>query len=222
MASTYLQLVNEVLRDMNEVELTTATFASSRGVQTTVKDYVNRAIADIINSDLNWPFTHAKGSVDVIAGKALYSHASIATTLKYVDYDNMFLQPKNYITNGTYEVDGSSSIAGWTTVGGTPAASTKKRLVSVTQSKTKGASAGLILARAFLGSKQPLNLQAVSTPPPSIARWPRFGMMRMGYLKKQLTAANRSEVLPKPARGAEERYAAVTGLHKTQNIKKTK
>ena len=45
-------------------------------------------------------------------------------------------------------------------------------------------------------------------------------MMRMGYLKKQLTAANRSEVLPKPARGAEERYAAVTGLHKTQNIKK--
>lgn len=85
----------------------------------------------------------------------------------------------------------------------------KKRLVSVTQSKTKGASVGLILARAFLGSKQPLNLKAVSTPPPSIARWPRLGMMRMGYLKKQLTAANRSEVLPKPARGAEERYAAV-------------
>jgi hypothetical protein len=125
MASTYLQLTNLVLRDMNEVELTTATFASSRGVQTTVKDYINRAIADIINSDLNWPFTHAQGSVDVIAGKSLYSHASIATTLKYVDYDNMFLQPKNYITNGIYEVDGTSSIAGWTTVSGTPAASTK-------------------------------------------------------------------------------------------------
>ena len=37
----------------------------------------------------------------------------------------MFLQPKNYITNGTYEVNGSSSITGWTTVSGTPAASTK-------------------------------------------------------------------------------------------------
>ena len=60
MASTYLQLVNEVLRDMNEVELTSATFASSRGVQTTVKDYVNRAIADIINSDLNWPLLMQK------------------------------------------------------------------------------------------------------------------------------------------------------------------
>ena len=125
MASTYLQLTNEVLRDMNEVELTSTTFSTSRGVQTTVKDYINRAIADIINSDLNWPFTHEKGSVDVIAGKALYSHASIASTLKYVDYDNMFLQPKNYITNGTYEVNGSSSITGWTTVSGTPAASTK-------------------------------------------------------------------------------------------------
>ena len=53
MASTYLQLTNEVLRDMNEVELTSTTFASSRGVQTTVKDYINRAISDIINSDLN-------------------------------------------------------------------------------------------------------------------------------------------------------------------------
>tara|TARA_R110000796_G_C14458386_1_gene424211 strand:- start:74 stop:889 length:816 start_codon:yes stop_codon:yes gene_type:complete len=42
-----------------------------------------------------------------------------------VDYDNMILQPKNYITNGTYEVAGSASITGWTTVGGSPAASSK-------------------------------------------------------------------------------------------------
>ena len=40
MASTYLTLVNNVLRDMNEVELTSSTFTSSRGVQTTVKDYI--------------------------------------------------------------------------------------------------------------------------------------------------------------------------------------
>ena len=151
MASTYLQLVNEVLRDMNEVELTSATFASSRGVQTTVKDYVNRAIADIINSDLNWPFTHAKGSIDVIAGKALYSHASIASTLKYVDYDNMFLQPKNYITNGTYEVDGSSSIAGWTTVSGTPAASTKfGNTLLLTNAEATQEISDLIVGRSYI------------------------------------------------------------------------
>ena len=43
MASSYLVLVNNVLRDMNEVELTSSTFATSRGVQTTVKDYINRS-----------------------------------------------------------------------------------------------------------------------------------------------------------------------------------
>ena len=125
MASSYLVLVNNVLRDMNEVELTSSTFATSRGVQTTVKDYINRSISDILNSELNWPFTHAEGSVDVIAGKSLYSYASIASTLKYVDYDNMILKPKNYITNGTYEAAGAASITGWTTVSGSPAASSK-------------------------------------------------------------------------------------------------
>ena len=125
MASTYLTLVNNVLRDMNEVELTSSNFASSRGVQTTVKDYINRTISDILNSELNWPFTRAEGSVDAIAGKQLYSFASIASTLKYIDYDNVFLQPKDYIRNGDFEIAGSASITNWTTVSGTPAASSK-------------------------------------------------------------------------------------------------
>jgi len=125
MASTYLTLVNNVLRDMNEVELTSSNFTSSRGVQTTVKDYINRAISDILNSELNWPFTRAEGSVDAIAGKQLYSFASIASTLKYIDYDNVFLQPKDYIRNGDFEISGSASITNWTTVSGTPVASSK-------------------------------------------------------------------------------------------------
>ena len=125
MASTYLTLVNNVLRDMNEVELTSSNFTSSRGVQTTVKDYVNTAISDVLNSELNWPFTRAEGSVDAIAGKQLYSFSSIASTLKYIDYDNVFLQAKDYIRNGDFEIAGSASITNWTTVSGTPAASSK-------------------------------------------------------------------------------------------------
>ena len=125
MANTYLTLVNNVLRDMNEVELTSSNFASSRGVQTTVKDYINRAISDMLNSEINWPFTRAEGSVDAIAGKQLYSFASIASTLKYIDYDNIFLMPKDYITNGDFEIDGTASITNWTTVSGSPAASSK-------------------------------------------------------------------------------------------------
>ena len=125
MASTYLTLINNVLRDINEVELTSSSFSSSRGVQTSVKDFVNRSITDIINSELNWPFTRAEGSLDLTSGKQLYAYATIASTLKYLDYDTVFLQPKDYITNGDYEVSGSASITGWTTVSGSPAASSK-------------------------------------------------------------------------------------------------
>jgi hypothetical protein len=125
MASTYLTLVNNVLRDVNEVELTSSNFGSSRGIQTSVKDFVNRSISDIINSELNWPFTRAEGSLDLISGKQLYAFATVSSTLKYLDYDTVFLQPKDYITNGDYEVSGSASITGWTTVSGTPAASSK-------------------------------------------------------------------------------------------------
>ena len=125
MASTYLALVNNVLRDVNEVELTSSSFGSSRGIQTSVKDFVNRAISDIINAELNWPFTRAEGTLDLISGKQLYAFSTVSSSLKYVDYDTVFLQPKDYITNGDYEIDGSASITGWTTVSGTPAASSK-------------------------------------------------------------------------------------------------
>ncbi len=125
MASTYLALVNNVLRDVNEVELTSSSFGSSRGIQTSIKDFVNRAISDIINAELNWPFTRAEGTLDLISGKQLYAFSTVSSSLKYVDYDTVFLQPKDYITNGDYEVDGSASITSWTTVSGTPAASSK-------------------------------------------------------------------------------------------------
>ena len=151
MASTYLTLVNNVLRDMNEVELTSSNFTSSRVVQTTVKDYINRAISDILNSELNWPFTRAEGSVDAIAGKQLYSFASIASTLKYIDYDNVFLQPKDYIRNGDFEIAGSASITNWTTVSGSPAASSKfGNTLLLTSAKATQEVSDLIVGKSYV------------------------------------------------------------------------
>jgi hypothetical protein len=116
-----------------------------------VKDYVNRSITDILNSDLNWPFTRAAGSVDVIAGKSLYSHASIASTLKYVDYDTMFLKPKDYIQNGDYEIAGSASITNWTTVSGTPAASSKfGNTLLLTNAEASQEVTDLIVGRSYV------------------------------------------------------------------------
>ena len=136
---------------MNEVELTSSNFTSSRGVQTTVKDYINRSISDVLNAELNWPFTRAEGSVDAIAGKQLYSFASIASTLKYIDYDNVFLQPKDYITNGDFEISGSASITGWTTVSGSPAASSKfGNTLLLTSAKSTQAVNDLIVGKSYI------------------------------------------------------------------------
>tara|TARA_A100001391_G_scaffold203056_1_gene194358 strand:+ start:264 stop:950 length:687 start_codon:yes stop_codon:yes gene_type:complete len=111
MASSYLVLINNVLRDLNEVELTSSTFSSSRGIQTAVKDYVNRAIDDIINADTEWPFTVINKSFTTAAGTRLYTRSAIgATNTKTVDFDSFtFLEAADkkeitleYITYSEY------------------------------------------------------------------------------------------------------------------------
>ena len=52
---TFYNFVNAVLREINEVEITTV--SSTRGIQTSVKDFINKAQRDIINSEVEWPFT---------------------------------------------------------------------------------------------------------------------------------------------------------------------
>jgi len=49
MATTYLGLTNEVLRELNEVVLTTVTFGDATGIQAFVKDSINKSIFDIAN-----------------------------------------------------------------------------------------------------------------------------------------------------------------------------
>ena len=43
MSTSYLTLTNRTLRELNEIELTTANFATSRGIQTAVKDFINKS-----------------------------------------------------------------------------------------------------------------------------------------------------------------------------------
>ena len=61
---TFLQLINAVLREINEVEITTV--ASTRGIQTSVKDFINKAQRDIINSEVEWPFTVVSQSLRLL------------------------------------------------------------------------------------------------------------------------------------------------------------
>ena len=44
MAESFLTITNKVLARLNEVELTSSTFATSRGIQTQAKNAVNESI----------------------------------------------------------------------------------------------------------------------------------------------------------------------------------
>ncbi|BCV01929.1 MAG: hypothetical protein CM15mV47_580 [uncultured marine virus] len=83
----YLQLINAVLREVNEVEL--VTIASSRGIQTSVSDFINKAQRDIINSEVEWPFTIVSASFTTTASTAEYTPPAAAKT---IDFDTFTVQ----------------------------------------------------------------------------------------------------------------------------------
>ena len=84
MAESFLTITNKVLARLNEVELTSSTFATSRGIQTQSKNAVNEAIRYINQREFNYPFNHSSQSDTLTAGVVRYS---IPTTAKTVDYN---------------------------------------------------------------------------------------------------------------------------------------
>ena len=77
--ATFLTLTNELLRELNEVALTSSTFANAIGVQQHAKDCINRGYLDIVNEEPQWPFLATDESVcrnsgwySVVRAKALF------------------------------------------------------------------------------------------------------------------------------------------------------
>ena len=106
MATTYLQLTNELLREMNEVALTYSNFSSAIGIQAHVKDCVNRAYLDIVLEEPQWPFLSVGDSgttdpmygntyVETVANTRWYelkpASSSILDDYGSVDWDNFYL-----------------------------------------------------------------------------------------------------------------------------------
>ena len=113
MATTYLTLTNRVLRELNETELTSSTFASSRGIQTAVKDFVNKGIHDIYNETGEIPLLYSRTSQDLTVGDNEYNFPA---DFRKADMDSFVLKPKELVTNGEFE----SNINSWTTGDGSP------------------------------------------------------------------------------------------------------
>ena len=110
MATTYLDLTNEVLRELNEIPLTAANFADATGLQKFVKDTVNKSIYDIANEEPQLPFFSAGVSgatdpfygnvtVETVAGQRWYTlkagSSSITTDYASIDWDDFYVTTIN-------------------------------------------------------------------------------------------------------------------------------
>lgn len=83
MAYNYLALTNDIQRRLNEVELTTATFATARGQHALSKDAVNSAVRHINQAQYEWPWNHVEGSEIMTAGVVRYSFPYDAKTINF-------------------------------------------------------------------------------------------------------------------------------------------
>ena len=113
MATTYLVLSNRILRELNEVELTSSNFSSSRCIQTAVKDFINKAVHDIYNEGAELPLLHTTKTQALTTGDGEYDFPS---DMRRVDFESFFLKPTELITNSEF----TSNITGWTTGDGSP------------------------------------------------------------------------------------------------------
>ena len=104
--ATYLNLTNELLRELNEVVLTSSNFGSAVGIQAHAQDCINRAYSDIVMAEPQWAFlaTGESGATDpfygnvyveTVAGTRWYelkaSSSSITADYGSVDWDNFYL-----------------------------------------------------------------------------------------------------------------------------------
>ena len=113
MATTYLTLANSVLRELNETELTSSTFSSSRGIQTAIKDFINKGIHDIYNETGEIPLLYSRTTQDLTIGDNEYSFPA---DFRKADMDSFSMAPRQLVTNGEF----ASNITSWTTGDGSP------------------------------------------------------------------------------------------------------
>lgn len=73
MSTSYLNLVNKVLRRTNEVELTVDNFNSVRGIQAAAKDAVLDTVQRINKEYYQWPFDAAQHTQLLVPGQSEYS-----------------------------------------------------------------------------------------------------------------------------------------------------
>ena len=88
MSTTYLALTNDLLRRINEVQLTTANFATAKNVQAIAKDAINNSIREILQDGHQFPFLKTAQSQTLTSGTATYD---FPTDMASVDWDTFYV-----------------------------------------------------------------------------------------------------------------------------------
>ncbi len=96
--ATFLELVNEVNRRLNEVELTTSNFASSSGFYAHAKDAVNASIRYINQSEFEWPFNHNLQTLTLTPNQSRYAFPA---DCKVINFDSFRIREDATIGNAT-------------------------------------------------------------------------------------------------------------------------
>ena len=96
MATTFLTLVNDTLRRLNEVELTATDFPNATGFRAQVKDAINSSIQEISQREFEFPFNFTAGSLTLVVGTQEYA---LESDFKIADWDSFRI---NYDADNNY------------------------------------------------------------------------------------------------------------------------
>ncbi len=98
MATTFLTLVNDVNKRLNEVELTSSNFGAATGFYAHIKDAVNSSIRYINQTEYEWPFNHTEKEQTLVAGTTRYA---FPTDAKTIDWDSFRIKENSSLGNDT-------------------------------------------------------------------------------------------------------------------------
>ena len=101
MAYNFLSLVNEVNRRLNEVELSSANFATAGGFYNTAEDAVNASLRHINHEESNWPWNHVLEEEILTAGTTRYDYPS---DTKIIDMNSFRIKRDDTLGVGTVKL----------------------------------------------------------------------------------------------------------------------
>lgn len=87
--ATYINLVNELLRRLNEVSINETDFSAARNVQALAKDAVNSAMREMLQEVQEWPFTLVTYEQTLTAGTSTYAFPSNYSS---ADWETFYLK----------------------------------------------------------------------------------------------------------------------------------